>query len=75
MTDACDYGIGAYCYQLVDNNEQSVALVSKSLNDTQFKWSILQKEAYAIFYALKQLRAILRDRHFTVQCDNRGYVF
>jgi hypothetical protein len=59
MTDACDYGIGAYCYQLVDNNEQSVALVSKSLNDTQFKWSILQKEAYAIFYALKQLRAIL----------------
>jgi hypothetical protein len=54
MTDACDYGIGAYCYQLVDNNEQSVALVSKSLNDTQFKWSILQKEAYAIFYALKQ---------------------
>jgi hypothetical protein len=28
-----------------------------------------------IFYALKQLRAILRDRHFTVQCDNRGYVF
>jgi hypothetical protein len=58
MTDA-HYGIGAYCYQLVDNNEQSVALVSKSLNDTQFKWSILQKEAYAIFYALKQLRAIL----------------
>ncbi len=75
MTDACDYGIGAYCYQLVDNKEQSVALVSKSLNDTQFKWSILQKEAYAIFYALKQLRPILRDRHFTVQCDNRGYVF
>jgi transposase InsO family protein len=75
MTDACDYGIGAYCFQLVDNKEQSVALVSKSLNDTQYKWSILQKEAYAIFYALKQLRAILRDRHFTIQCDNRGYVF
>ena len=75
MTDACDYGIGAYCFQLVDNKEQSVALVSKSLNDTQFKWSILQKEAYAIFYALKKLRAILRDRHFTIQCDNRGYVF
>jgi hypothetical protein len=58
MTDACDYGIGAYCYQLVDNNEQSVALVSKSLNDTQFKWSILQKEAY-VFYALKQLELSL----------------
>jgi transposase InsO family protein len=75
MTDACDYGIGGYCYQLIDNREQSVALVSKALNDTQYKWSILQKEAYAIFYCLKQLQAILRDVRFTIQCDNRGYVF
>jgi hypothetical protein len=50
MTDACDYGIGAYCFQLVDNVEQSVALVSKSLNNTQHKWSIIQKEAYATIY-------------------------
>jgi hypothetical protein len=49
--------------------------VSKSPNDTQYKWSIIQKEAYAIFYALKQLRSILRDRHFTIQCDNRGLTF
>jgi hypothetical protein len=75
MTDACDYGIGDYCFQLVDIVEQSVALVSKSLNDKQYKWSIIQKEAYAIFYALKQLRSILRDRHFTIQCDNRGLTF
>jgi hypothetical protein len=72
QTDACDYGIGAYCFQLVDNKEQSVALVSKSLTDTQYKWSVLQKEAYAIFYTLKQLKAILRERHFTIQTDNRG---
>jgi hypothetical protein len=45
MTDTCDYRIGAYCFQLVDIVEQSVALVSKSLNDTQYKWSITQKEA------------------------------
>jgi hypothetical protein len=75
MTDACDYGIGAYCYQLVDNNEQSVALVSKSLNDTQFKWSILQKEAYAIFYALKQLRAILRDHFLQYSVITEGMCF
>jgi hypothetical protein len=24
--DDCDYGIGGYCYQLVDNTEQTVAL-------------------------------------------------
>jgi hypothetical protein len=28
QTDASDYGIGAYCFQLVDNVEQPVAFVS-----------------------------------------------
>jgi hypothetical protein len=32
-----DYGIGAYCFQLVDNSKQPVAFVSKSLTSTQFK--------------------------------------
>jgi transposase InsO family protein len=75
MTDSSDYGIGAYCYQLVDNVEQPVAFVSKTLTTTQFKWAIIQKEAYAIFYALRNLKTILRDRHFTLQTDNRGLRF
>jgi hypothetical protein len=66
QTDSSDYGIGAYCFQLVNNAEQPVAFVSKSLTSTQFKWAIIQKEAYAIFYALRNLRAILRDHHFTL---------
>ena len=75
MTDACDFGIGGYCYQLVDNKEQTVALVSKALNETQYKWSILQKEAYAIFYCLKQLQAILRDRHLQSSAITEGMCF
>jgi hypothetical protein len=75
QTDSSDYGIGAYCFQLVDNVEQPVAFVSKSITSTQFKWSIIQKEAYAIFYALRHLRAILSDRHFVLQTDNRGLRF
>jgi hypothetical protein len=75
QTDSSDYGIGAYYFQLVDNAEQPVAFVSKSLNSTQFKLAIIQKEAYAIFYALRNLRAILRDRRFTLQTDNRGLRF
>jgi hypothetical protein len=75
QTDASDYGIGAYCYQLVDNVEQPVAFVSKSLTAAQYKWAILQKEAYSMFYAFRQLRTILRDRPFTVQTDSRGFRF
>jgi hypothetical protein len=51
MTDTSDYGIGAYCYQLVDNVEQQVAFISKSLTTAQYKWAIIQKEAYSMFYA------------------------
>jgi hypothetical protein len=75
QTDSSDYGIIAYCFQLVDNAEQPVAFVSKSLTSSQFEWAIIQKEAYAIFYALRNLRAILRDRHFTLQKDNGGLRF
>ena len=75
QTDSSDFGIGEYCFQIVDNVEQPVAFVSKSLTSTQFKWAIIQKEAYAIFYALRNLRAILRDRHFILQTDNRGLRF
>ena len=75
MTDASDFGIGAYCFQLVDNKEQPVAFVSKSLSVTQYKWAIIQKEAYSIYYALRNLKGILRDRHFTIQTDNRGLCF
>jgi transposase InsO family protein len=75
QTDASDYGIGAYCFQLVNNVEQPVAFISKSLTSTQYKWAIIQKEAYSIFYALRQLKATLRDRHFTIQTDSRGLRF
>jgi hypothetical protein len=67
QTDNSDYGIGAYSFQLVNNVEQPVAFVSKSLSSTQFKCAIIQKEAYAIFYALRNLKGILRNRPFTLQ--------
>jgi transposase InsO family protein len=75
MTDASDYGIGSYCFQKVDNKEQPVAFVSKSLNKSQLNWAIIQKEAYAIFYSLQQLSSILRDRTFTVLTDHRNLLF
>jgi hypothetical protein len=75
QTDSSDYGMGAYCFQLVDNVEQPVAFVSKTLSTTQFKWAIIQKEAYAIFNTIRNLKGVLRDRPFTLQTDNRDLRF
>jgi hypothetical protein len=75
MTDASDYGIGGYLYQTVDGVKQLVALVSKSLNETQLKWSVIQKEAYAIFYSCSYLKSLLRDRKFAIFTDHRNLLF
>ena len=75
MTDASDYGVGGYLFQKVDDKEQLVALVSKSLTPTQLKWSVIQKEAYAIAFCCKSLEALLRDRKFTILTDHKNLTF
>ena len=75
MTDASDYGIGGYLYQVIDNKKQLVALVSKSLAQTQLNWSTIQKEAYAIFFCCTHLDHLLRDRKFTILSDHKNLTF
>jgi RNase H-like domain found in reverse transcriptase len=48
-TDASDYGIGGYLFQVVTGTEHPIAFVSKSLSLSQIRWAVIQKEAYAIF--------------------------
>ena len=50
-TNASDYGVGGYLFQTVDDIDQPVAFVSKSLNKSQLRWSVIQKEAYGIFFS------------------------
>ena len=74
-TDASDYGVGGYLFQTIDNKEVPVAFVSKSLSLTQLRWSVIQKEAYAIFYCCTFLESLLRDRQFTIRTDHRNLLF
>ena len=75
MTDALDYGIDGYLYQEVDGEKQLVALVSKSLTKTKLKWSVIQKEAFALHYCCAYLDALLRDRKFTILTDHNNLTF
>jgi hypothetical protein len=74
-TDASDYGIGDYSYQIVDAKERPVAFVSKSLTSTQLRWAIIHKEAYAIFETIKQLDHLLRDRKFRLLTDHKNLLY
>ena len=55
LTDASDYGIVGYLYQLVDGKELTIAFVSKSLTGAQLRWSTIEKEAYAFYDSITHL--------------------
>lgn len=75
QTDASDYGIGAYCFQIVDGIEKPTAIMSKSLTPEQCRWSVPEKEAYAIWYALTKWEHLLRDIHFTLRTDHKNLTY
>jgi transposase InsO family protein len=75
MTDASDYGIGAYIYQVIDGKEQPIAFMSKSLHGAQLNWSVIEKEAYAIFVTLTKFSHLLRDNHFLLRTDHKNLTY
>jgi hypothetical protein len=74
-TDASDYGIGGYLFQIIDDVERPCAFISKSLVDSQLRWSTIQKEAYSIYYCCKELDYLLRDRPFILRTDHDNLRF
>jgi hypothetical protein len=74
-TDASDYGYGAYLFQKCNAVEHPVAFISKTFNTVQSRWSTIEKEAYAIFYAFKELAYLIRDRFFTLRTDHANLTY
>lgn len=76
MTDASQYGIGAYLFQRrKDKKDYPIAYISKSLVGSQLNWSTIEKEAYAIIYAIKQFEYLLRGIHFTLLTDHANLTY
>ena len=53
-------------YQL-DKKIKKFQFISKKLNETELKWNIVEKEAYAIFYSMMKLDHVFTGStlHFT----------
>ena len=58
-TDTSDYEVGGYLFQTVDVVNQPIAFKSKSLTSDQLRWSVIQKEAYGIYYSCMYLESLL----------------
>ena len=55
--------------------ENPIGFISKSLDDVQRRWSTIEKEAYAIFFAIMKWEHHLRDIHFVLQTDHKNLTF
>jgi cleavage and polyadenylation specificity factor subunit 1 len=76
QTDASKYGMGAYMFQLTPEGVQRpIEFISKTFSESQRKWDIPDKEAYAIYYAFKRWEHHLRDRHFILQTDHKNLTY
>ena len=74
-TDASDYGIGAYLFQLWEGVEEPIGFMSKAFSSVQKRWSTPEKEAYAIYYSLDKWQHILLGPHFTIKTDHRNLTY
>ena len=57
ITDASDHTVGCCLVQRDDNGyEKPIAFASRKLSDTQRRWATIEREAYAIIWALQKYR-------------------
>ena len=64
QTDASDYGIGGRLYQIVNGIMQPITYISKALQGTQYNWSVIEKDCYAIFNCVQKMKPIIGNTHF-----------
>ena len=73
QTDASSYAVGAILGQRLTPNGPvlPVQCISKKLNETQQRYSTIEKEAYAIVWAVEKFSFYLLGTHFIIESDHQ----
>jgi hypothetical protein len=73
-TDASTVGVGAVLMQLQDNMEKPILFLSKKFSDAASRWSTIEQECFALFYACIQCQSYLLGRSFFIRTDHKNLV-
>ena len=71
ITDASPTGIGA----VLEQNERPVICISRKLTKAEQGYSQTQREALAVYWAVKRLHKYLFGAHFTIVTDHEALKF
>jgi len=74
--DASNIACGALLGQLDENgNERPIAFASQKFTDVQRRWSVLEREAYAIIWALQKWRSLILFSRINLFSDHKPLSF
>lgn len=70
-TDASNYAIGAVLSQGPIGQDKPIAYASRTLNDHEINYSVIEKELLAVVWATKYFRPYLYGRKFNIFTDHK----
>ncbi|XP_052749773.1 uncharacterized protein K02A2.6-like [Galleria mellonella] len=73
--DASEKGLGAVLFHKEHNIEQPVAYASRKLKPAESKYSVIDREALAIYFGIKKFDQFLRGVRFTLITDHKPLIY
>lgn len=70
QTDASGKGLGAVLEQEFDDGRHPIMFISKKLSGSECNYAVVEKECFAIIWAVKTLRNFLEGKEFTINTDH-----
>ena len=79
-TDASELGVGAVLLQLKTLEDgtiesQPIQFLSKKFSGPATKWSTIEQEAFAVYYAVHSLAYFLLGKYFILETDHRNLMW
>jgi len=75
LVDAGSVTVGCCLIQWADNHEKPIAFASCKLNPTQMAWSTIEREAYAVVFALRKFRNFIFGVKVTIFSDHNPLMY
>lgn len=70
-TDASKYALGAILSQGVIGSDKPIAYASRTLNNAEINYSVIEKELLGVVYAVQYFRPYLFGRKFKIVTDHK----